>query len=221
MGRVRTTASLGAVLALGLAGVILSACGSDSRGEGSRAENLADAGRGFVGTVDGTDAFIALLTSGGDAVVYICDGPADIAEWFAGPVEETTIDLRNDAGAQIEATASDGGYAGTVTFATGERHRFQAEPAESGAGLLRVTGPAAQADGLVAGWIVTNNGEQRGSFRVRGIARTAPAVPGTTLTFAGTSYPVSVFLIPPTTPATPPGVPIPYPNTGIAAVATR
>lgn len=221
MSRVRTVANLGAVLALSLSSVILSACGSDSSSDNTQAEDLADAERGFVGTVEGTDAFVALVANGGEAVVYVCDGNEDIAEWFAGPVEETAIDLSNGAGAQVEATASGAGYSGTVTLASGERHNFQAVAAESGAGLLRVTGTEAEADGVVAGWIVSNGGEQRGSLRVRGIARTAPPAPDDSVTLDGARYPVSVFLVPPTGPATPPGVPIPYPNTGMVATATQ
>ncbi len=221
MGRVRTMANLGAALVLSLAAVFLSACGSDSSAEDAQPEDLADAGRGFVGTVDGTNAFVALVASGGEAIVYVCDGNEDLADWFAGSVQETTIDLTNDGGAQVEATASGGGYRGTVTFANGKRHQFQAMPAEPDAGLLRVTGPEAEADGVVAGWIVNNDGDQRGSLRVGGIARTAPPAPGHSVTIDGTKYPVSVFLVPPLTPATPPGVPIPYPNIGVVATATR
>ncbi len=220
MGRVRTVANLGAVLVLSLACVVLAACGSDSSGDNAQPEDLADAERGFVGTVEGTNAFVALLASDGEAVFYVCDGTEDIAEWFAGPVEETEIDLSNDAGARVEATASDGGYAGTVTLADGGRHRFQAVPAQPGAGLLRITGPEAEADGVVAGWIVTNDGEQRGSLRVRGVTRAAPAAPGESVTLSGTKYSVSIFLIPPPQPPAP-FVPVPYPNIGVVATATR
>ncbi len=220
MGRTRTLTNLGAMLVLSLGCVVLSACGSDGSGDNAQLEDLADAERGFVGTVEDTNAFVALLASDGEAVFYVCDGTEDIAEWFAGPVDENAIDLTNAAGARVEATASDGGYAGTLTFADGERHRFQAEPAQSGAGLLRVTGPEAEADGVVAGWIVANDGEQRGSLRVQGVARTAPLARGESVTVSGTRYPVSIFLIPQAIPPAP-FVPVPYPNTGVVATATR
>ena len=220
MQRVRTTTYAAAVAAFFLLGLVLSACGDDDAGEETPEEDLAAAGRGFVGTVEGTDAFVALVSGGGEAVVYVCDGADDIAEWFAGPADEGAIELTNGAGAQVEATVSAAGYRGAVTFPDGERHQFEAGPADAGAGLLRVTGAEAESDGVVAGWIVDNDGEYRGSLRVRGVARTAPPAPGDSVVVSTTRYPVSIFLTPPQNPATPPGVPVPYPNTGIVATAT-
>ena len=108
-----------------------------------------------------------------------------------------------------------------MTLAGGERHHFEAVPAEPGAGLLRVTGPEAEADVVVAGWIVSNDGEHRGSLRVGGVARTAPPPPDGSVIVDGARYPVSIFLTSPENPATPPGVPIPYPNTGTVATRER
>jgi hypothetical protein len=202
------------------AGVLVHACSDDSSSNTISAEDLARADRGFVGTVDGTNAFVALLSGGGEAVVYVCDGDTDIAEWFSGPADGTEVDLTNDRGARVEANLTGTTYTGTVTLATGARHTFSAIPTASPGGLLRVTGDEARADGVIGGWIVASDGQQRGSLTVRGLARPARPVPGDSLDLDGKRYPVSVLLIPPRTPATPPGVPIPYPNTGIVAAPT-
>ena len=221
MGRIRSTAGWVFVAMLTTAVLAVAGCGDDDSGQGTQGEDLTEAGRGFVGTVEGTDAFVALLLGGGEAVVYVCDGSQDISEWFAGPAEGPGIELGNEVGASVSATLSDTGYRGSVTLGDGERHEFEAVAAEPGAGLLRITGPEAEADGVVAGWIVDNDGDYRGSLRVGGFSRTPPAAPGGSVSLDNTSYPVSVFLIPPKTPATPPGVPIPYPNVGMAATSRR
>lgn len=61
-----------------LLGVLLAiqiSCRSDQ----SNDANTTGFSRGFVGTVVGTDAFVALIAGGGQAVVYLCDGEVDLA----------------------------------------------------------------------------------------------------------------------------------------------
>lgn len=207
-------------LFLGAATLVLPACGDDDGADrAADIEDLADAGRGFVGTVEGTNAFVAVIAGGGEAIVYVCDGDEDLAEWFAGSMDETTIELTTESGALVEAAPSEDGYIGTVTFADGETHRFDAEPAAPGAGLFRVTGPDARTAGITAGWIVTNDGAQRGSLRVRGTSRTAPPAPADSITVDGKRLAVSVIVVPVRKPSSPAPIPIPYPNTGTVAAA--
>lgn len=218
MDRARSIATLSGGLFLAACTVVLSACGDDASNRADNTEVLANAERGFVGTVEGTNAFVAVVVGGGEAIVYICDGDDDLAEWFAGAMDETNIRLTTDTGALVEAAPSDVGYSGTVTFANGETHRFDAEPAAPEAGLFRVTGPEAQDAGITAGWIVTNDGAQQGSLRVRGAARTAPRAPAAgSVTVDGKRLAVSIIVVLEKTPSAPAPVPIPYPNTGTVA----
>ncbi len=106
---------------------------------------------------------------------------------------------------------------GTITLADGTRHDFSADPVGDGAGLFRVTGDEAAAAEVTAGWIVDADGEQRGSLRVRGTRRPAPALPSDGLVVDGRRLPVSVFTI---TPAAPSPVPVPYPNIAKAETTT-
>src|SRR5258707_15484926 len=46
----------------------------------------------FVGTVPGTDAFIALTTTGDTSLSYVCDSK-QVATWFKGPVTGDALDL--------------------------------------------------------------------------------------------------------------------------------
>jgi hypothetical protein len=60
------------------------------------------------------------------------------------------------------------------------------------------------------------------SMRTQDVVHHAWSAPSTeTRTPIGARYPASVFLIPPTRPATRLGVPIPHPNAGIVATASR
>ena len=40
--------------------------------------------QGFVGSVNGTNAFIALLIAETEGIVYVCNGEEEISEWFRG-----------------------------------------------------------------------------------------------------------------------------------------
>ncbi len=213
---------IGVAIVFALTASMAAGCGDAAPNSDGQTLDLRDADRGFVGPLERSDALVAVLVSGGQAVVYVCDGDEDISLWFAGPGEPSAIDLTSPSGARVEAAVSGGGVVGTVTFADGEQHGFLAVPTESGAGLLRVTGNEAGAGGIDAGWIVANDGETRGSLRVNGTRRTAPAAPGGSVTIDRTDYPVSVFLVDVDKKPAPSGpIPVPYPNTGPAATVTR
>ena len=173
-------------------------------------DEAAAADWGYVGEVDGTDAFIAVVVGGEEAVIYVCNGAEEIAEWFSGSVlSDGAIDVDNDAGARVVATVGDDAIEGTVTLPDGSLHAFSTEPAVIGAGLYRVTGDEAKAAEITAGWVVANDGEQRGSLRIRGANKTVPALPNGTLKVSDTEATVSVFLAKTPAPAGP--IPIPYP----------
>ena len=126
---------------------------------------------GFVGTVNGTNAFIALLVADDESIVYVCNGDdEDIAEWFRGViVDPTDISLTNSAGAQISGQYSGSSFAGNVTLRDSSTFSFTAIPNRgSETGIFRVYGDLAAQDEVVAGWIVNAANEERGSVRVQG-----------------------------------------------------
>lgn len=200
-------------LALTLA-LVVSAC-SD---EGATVDERSDTDPGWVGHVDGTDAFVAVVAGGGRVVAYVCDGDAGVGEWFAGEAEsDDAFSLTAPSGAAITARDDAGAWAGSVTLADGTTHSFSAVPADGDAGLYRVESAEATRDGIEAGWIVDNEGALRGFHRVRGATRTAPPLSGGSLTVDGTAYPVVVYRVPEpdvrSPQPVPPFVPTPYPNT--------
>lgn len=168
--------------------------------------------RGFVGEVDGTDAYIAVVSGTTEAVAYVCDGDADIAEWFRGPVDaDGHMELTNDGGATLDATIGDG-VTGAITFADGSTHDVAATAATGDAGLYRIAGDDPD---VVGGWVVGLDGTARGSLRVRGIRKTAAPEPTATVEVDGRTFDVVVFAEP-----SGPGGPIPVPYPTFDRVAT-
>jgi hypothetical protein len=141
------------VLAM-LAGLGLAACGSGGPKDGS-----------YVGKVEGTDAYIALVTKGGQVAGYICDS-ATISSWIkTGPVSGNTAALVSRKGVALgSVTWSGSTVSGTLTI-DGAGHAFSAELATGDAGLYRAAqGTPGEVGSVEVGWIVLPNGSQRGTI---------------------------------------------------------
>jgi hypothetical protein len=157
---------IGGGLAVILAMLSVAACGDDA-GTGPVETN-----QGYVGTVEGTDAFIALgvrdrATDADEAVVYVCNGDEEIAEWFNGAVEESTsFTLTNSAGATVAAALDGDGFEGEFTMVDGTVHAFTTEPITGDGGVYRTGEDAAQ--DLVGIWVIDNAGAERGAILMRG-----------------------------------------------------
>ena len=92
-----------------LASLLLAACGG-----GSQTVNGS-----FVGKVDGSDAFIAVVLHGnGEVTAYICDG-ASISEWFKGNVDGSSLNLTNASGTRLTADLAADSFTGTFTPSSG------------------------------------------------------------------------------------------------------
>lgn len=167
--------------------VLVASCG-DADNDGT------DESLGFVGTVEGTDAFVSLLVVSGStgldqALVYVCDGDAELAEWFEGPIDDpTSLALTNDAGASVTFELVDGAFRGEFTDTAGATHGFATVEATGGAGLYEVDDEVATADGVWAAWVVDNDSSERGAFRRGGTFEPTPRL-------SSVSYRLSRFSI--------------------------
>jgi hypothetical protein len=158
---------------------------------------------GFVGTVNGTNAFIALLIAGDEAIVYVCNGDEDISEFFRGAINDPTdISLTNSDGAQISGQFFGANFAGNVAFSDGSVHSFTSGPnTGSETGIYRVYGDRAAQDSLEAGWILNSERDERGALRVNSVFLPIPRLrdisDGTsrTLFFGGFSHPIERFFL--------------------------
>lgn len=148
--------------------------------------------RGYVGKVDGTEAYVGVVGSPDNVVVYVCDGK-EIASWFSGAPgprgrlegdDGATLDLRFESVIVSGVFASPGGGGA-----------FSAEPASGEAGLFRkdVRGPDDLAnvapgedpDGVrsLTGWVRLNDGTLRGLAlvsRIKPVAKATTSAPAVT-----------------------------------------
>jgi hypothetical protein len=160
--------------------------------------------KGFVGTVDGTDAFISLLISSDEGIVYVCNGDEEIAEWFRGELKDPkNVNLANGSGAEIIAQFNGKSFDGNVTLRNDNTFSFSAIPnTAEDAGIYRVYGTEAKQDEIEAGWILNSDGDERGSLRIgtsfrKNGPRIKDVLSGTTNTalISGRSYPVWSFSV--------------------------
>lgn len=171
-----------AAVAVGLL-VLMVGCGSDD----DASTGVTDVeSLGFVGTVDGTDAFVSVMVADSDtgideAVVYVCDGDAELREWFSGPVDDPTgFELTNESGAMVSVELVDGTFSGEFTDSEGSVQAFDTVEATGDAGLYEVDDPDATAEDVWAAWVVDNEGNERGAFLRGGVFQATPRLSSAT-----------------------------------------
>jgi hypothetical protein len=155
------------------AAVVLAGCGddADTSPEPAQATEAAAAKGAFVGTVDGTDAYVALVSDGSRVLGYVCDSKK-LSRWIdVSTIRDGTAALATRTGEDLgEAMISGDRASGTITI-DGESHAFSAVPASGEAGLYRAAridrkdGKLTEGE-VEAGWIVLPDGTQRGGTNV-------------------------------------------------------
>jgi hypothetical protein len=162
----RLTKSVTSAL-IGVALVSLVACG-DSGSDDTAGPAPAATTRTYVGSAQGTAAFVAVVVDGSRALAYVCDGvpgePAGttptVQAWFNGQSDGTAVNVTQAAG-QLQLRLTDTDMSGTLTLADGRVMQVTGRTVAGDAGLYRAeaTGTGAKA---VAGWILAADGQQRG-----------------------------------------------------------
>lgn len=202
-----------------LIGILIS-CSNESPTESTKDFFDIQGENGFVGAVEGTNAFVAILAGEAVAVAYVCNGDEKISEWFKGDVvQSTTIDMTNADGANLSARFSKDSFTGTVTLSSGATHSFRATPGTGHAGVYRVMSDDAVSDQVDAGWVLLSSGEERGALQVQSTFQATPALPQTEPAASSSSYAVFRFKIEPPGPVPP--VPIPYPHFPLPTETTK
>ena len=125
----------------------------------------------YVAATSNADLFVAIVIDGeAQARAYLCDGTG-ISEWLSGTPDDSTVQLTSSTGAEVDATLTMSGVAGTATLADGTSVTFDAEPAQGVAGLYtsviatdrRVEGHSSTdstLDGIVAEQPLVGNGDE-------------------------------------------------------------
>jgi hypothetical protein len=149
----------------------------------------------FVGTVAGSDAYVAVVVgANGDALAYVTDGAWSV-DWLAGRLTGRTAVLGNEGGATFDARFGRGTVTGSFTRPRYAALRFTARPGMAPAGLYRATDNFA--DGrYVGGWVVLPDGSERGTVRRYETPLTRGEVDATTFTPGDTTFTVPGVLRP-------------------------
>ncbi|HET9909198.1 MAG TPA: hypothetical protein VFQ23_21290 [Anaerolineales bacterium] len=134
----------------------------------------------YVGAVDGSDAFIGLVSDGINIRAYVCDGTTDsvnISAWFQGDVSDGSFALASEGGLSLTGQITESGVDGTVGFVDSTQHSFSATSATEPAGLYRLE-ETVDGNTTVSGWIILPNGEYRGGLSLTNLVGGPPAIIG-------------------------------------------
>ena len=117
--------------------------------------NAPQAANTYLGSVDGTDAYIAVIMAGDKAVAFLCDG-ASMWEWPTGTFNDNRVQLTNSSGTTVGARLDGSTLTGTVKIG-GADHNFTAVPAQANEGVYRtVVNENGQTS--TVGWIIRDAG---------------------------------------------------------------
>ena len=127
----------------------------------------------YVGYVDGGGASVAVITTGNEAIAYLCDG-TEVEAWLDGSAVDGRLDLTGERGSltgeydELQATGQASADDQTWTFVI--------EAVEPPEGLYRFADTIAGGAEVVGGWIVLPDGTQVGALNVDGQTQPAPAL---------------------------------------------
>ena len=145
-----------------------------------------------------------------------------------------TIGLTSLSAATVTAEFINGTFIGSFTDTQGSTHSFETVEASADVGIFVVVGEDAVEAGVSAGWIVDNDGNERGALFGRSRFETAPRFQRTGMKLENTGFTVARIsmrnnVIAPSniispdnilktpTPAGP--IPIPFPNSSVVTVS--
>ena len=127
----------------------------------------------YVGYVDGGGASVAVITTGDEAIAYLCDGNA-VEAWLDGSAVDGRLDLTGDRGS-LTGDFDELQASGQAT-ADDQNWTFTIEAVETPEGLYRFADTIAGGAEVVGGWIVLPDGTQIGALTVDGQTQPAPAL---------------------------------------------
>ncbi len=120
----------------------------------------------FVGSINQTDALLALVLENGRMTAYSCGGPeswSSHTSWFNGSLQDGVFELTGQEGHRLSGQVLGSAARGQLTLADGRSFSWQASLAlpDSAAGLYRLDETDA-----VTGFIVSNDLLSVGSIRL-------------------------------------------------------
>jgi len=164
----RWSLRIAAVLATLALALIGTGCGDDDD-DGGGGEKTAESGQveagTYVGKVDGSNAYVALVTDGKTVDGYICDAK-EISTWIGEDKlsDGGSVALSSRKGVLLGEATFEGDEATGKFVIDGKPHDFSAEPASGEAGLYHTAkGTQGKLGFVESGLIVLADGSQRGA----------------------------------------------------------
>ena len=118
----------------------------------------------FAGKVAGTNAYVSVVSRGGQVEAYVCDSDK-IAVWLKGTLARRVASAANATNEVVlNAKQSGSTLTGTVTLA-GKSHNIKATAVSWPSGLYEAWGLSGTKV-VRAGWVLVPDGTQRGAKRV-------------------------------------------------------
>jgi hypothetical protein len=139
----------------------------------------------YVGRLQGTDAVIAVVRSGGTVMAYACGGPSTYAtqtNWFPAAAATAGAFQLQHAGWSLAGGAAGDGFAGSLVAPDGASFAWNASPvgADTAAGL----------------YAVSDEGCRTGVVIIQSSPDSPPAVQGTWCNAQGAKAPVTPVILP-------------------------
>ena len=143
----------------------LGGCSSDKSGKAANSEAVIV--RSFAGPVEGTDAYLAVLSAGSTTLAYLCDG-ANGATWFAGTATSDKLMIQSKKGDRLELRAEQSKAVGTLVLDGTERAvALDGVATPSGLYVLEPHLPQDTLKTYLGGWIVLPDGSVKGAVKSR------------------------------------------------------
>jgi hypothetical protein len=178
---------LGGLAAALLLAIAAPGCTTEAADTDVEPAAAADPTGAFAGRVTDTDAFVAVVTDGTEVRAYVCDGTAEgasVSEWFKGQLSgghASLTSVSEESHLTVDVTATEA--VGDVTYRGGS-FSFAAPGVDEGAGLFAYKRSGDDEDRTITGgWIVLDDGEQRGAVASGGRLR-GSTLDGTTATMS-------------------------------------
>jgi hypothetical protein len=139
----------------------------------------------FVGRVENSSAYIAVVDRAGVVEVYVCDGTPDavkISEWYEGAFDGATLRAQGRDDSSLKVTGSSNGdmIAGSVHLSDGSVKAFTVVKGEEGGVYTAMQNVGEDATGRTT-WIALRDGTLRGSVKTfkpnRSTTPTGPVKP--------------------------------------------
>jgi hypothetical protein len=125
----------------------------------------------YVGQVSSTGDLVGIVLEGSQITAYICDGTDSAVGqwgWFLGDRTGTNVDLVSTNGHELQIDFDAYGVpSGQLVTRDGAAYPFTSEPATGTAGIWRAQG-LVNGVPLLAGWVILNNGDERGAAITEG-----------------------------------------------------